>query len=287
MELRVWESASDPARNFVSARAEGGSWADLGTVPVTLDGLSASGAYRYGDLVLTVAHDAPLTPAEARELAELRDRNAELAAQVERLRAENAELRARPTPSRAPRVCEFDEASVRRAVVRRSNGASAFHVGNGYFLTAAHTYGGAVTGDGWSAPVRVVEDSVLFRDVTLLRARNAPVGLPALRPAAGADVGDFAAIVTRSETARGVVTKLWQHHGQGQDETGRWFDYPVSPVVNTDMDLGIYSGSSGAPVVNECGEVVAVVSAVSPTDVGPENEGVFDETMRERIPPWR
>ena len=102
IELRVWESASDPARNFVSARAEGGSWADLGTVPVTLDGLSASGAYRYGDLVLTVAHDAPLTPAEARELTELRDRNAELAAQVERLRAENAELRARPTPTPTP-----------------------------------------------------------------------------------------------------------------------------------------------------------------------------------------
>ena len=99
IELRVWESASDPARNFVSARAEGRSWRDLGTMPVTMDGVSASGAYRYGDLVLTVAHDAPLTPAEARELTELRERNAELAAQVERLRAENAELRARPTPT--------------------------------------------------------------------------------------------------------------------------------------------------------------------------------------------
>ena len=99
VELRVWESAEDPSRNFVSARAEGGSWADLGTVPVTMDGVSASGVYRYGDLVLTVAHDEPLTPAEARELAELRERNAELAAQVERLRAENAELRARPTPT--------------------------------------------------------------------------------------------------------------------------------------------------------------------------------------------
>ena len=101
IELRVWESASDPARNFVSARAEGGSWADLGTVPVMMDGVSASGAYRYGDLTLTVAHDEPLTPAEARELTELRERNAELAAQVERLRAENAELRP-PLPTGRP-----------------------------------------------------------------------------------------------------------------------------------------------------------------------------------------
>ncbi len=294
MEVRVWERASDPARNFVSARAEGGSWADLGTVPVMMDGVSASGAYRYGDLTLPVAHDEPLTPAEARELTELRERNAELAAQVERLRAENAELRARPTPTPvptpaptgtpAPRVCEFDEASVRRAVVRRSNGASAFHVGSGYFLTAAHTYGGAVTGDGWSAPVREVEWGVLARDVTLLRARSAPEGLPALRPADGVAVGAFAAIVTRSETARGVVTERWQYHPQKRTVVdGRdWYvDYPAYTGVGIDMDLGIYSGSSGAPVVNECGEVVAVVTAAGG---GP---GVFDENMRERIPPWR
>ena len=48
VEVRVWERADDPSRNFVSARAEGGSWADLGTVPVTLDGVSVSGVYRYG-----------------------------------------------------------------------------------------------------------------------------------------------------------------------------------------------------------------------------------------------
>ena len=297
IELRVWESASDPARNFVSARAEGGSWADLGTVPVTMDGVSASGAYRYGDLTLPVAHDEPLTPAEARELTELRDRNAELAAQVERLRAENAELRARPTPTPAPapRVCEFDEASVRRAVVRRSNGASAFHVGGGYFLTAAHTFGGAVTGEGWSSPVRTMgEDYVLDRDVELLRASEAPDGLPALRPAARVAVGDFVAIVTTRETARGVVTKHWTYSVQKpvRDKDGRvvWYeDRPDLdfPVLNTDMDLGKFSGSSGAPVVNECGEVVAVVSASCPNDGCAENPGVFDGAMRERIPPWR
>lgn len=53
MEIRVWESASDPSRNFVSARgAEGGSWRTLGTVPVAMDG--RSGAFRYGDITLTV-----------------------------------------------------------------------------------------------------------------------------------------------------------------------------------------------------------------------------------------
>ena len=102
VDIRVWESADDPARNFVSARAEGGSWRDLGTVPVAMDGVSASGRYRYGDIALTLPHDAPLTPAVSAELAGLRSRNAELEAQVERLRAENEELRARPTPTPAP-----------------------------------------------------------------------------------------------------------------------------------------------------------------------------------------
>ncbi len=102
VEVRVWQKVDDDRALYISARPDGGSWRDLGTVPVAMDGVSASGAYRYGDLTLTVAHDAPLTPDVSAELRELRERNAELATQVERLRTENAELRARPTPTPVP-----------------------------------------------------------------------------------------------------------------------------------------------------------------------------------------
>lgn len=253
-DVRVWERDGEVA---LSIRPDGGSWADHGTHRVAMDGLSASG-WRYGDRSIEVALPAPSA-----------------------------------TP--APRVCEFDEFRVRAAVVRRSNGASAFHVGDGYFLTAGHTFGGAITGDGWSSPVRTVgDDYVLERDVELLRASEAPDGLPALRPVAGVAVGDFVAIVTTRETARGVVTKHWTYSVQKpvRDKDGRvvWYeDRPDLdfPVLNTDMDLGIYSGSSGAPVVNECGEVVAVVSASCPNDGCAENPGVFDGAMMNLIPPWR
>ncbi len=52
VEVRVWQSTRDAVRLYVSARPAGGSWADLGTVPVSLSGLSEQGAYRYGDITV-------------------------------------------------------------------------------------------------------------------------------------------------------------------------------------------------------------------------------------------
>ena len=55
VEVRVWQSVGDAGVLYVSARAAGGSWRDLGTVPLDMSGLSASGRYRYGDISLDVA----------------------------------------------------------------------------------------------------------------------------------------------------------------------------------------------------------------------------------------
>ena len=52
VELRVWQDVRDERRLWLSARPEGGSWAQLGTVPLWLDGLSKAGRYRYGDITL-------------------------------------------------------------------------------------------------------------------------------------------------------------------------------------------------------------------------------------------
>ena len=59
VEARVWQDVRDGRKVFLSARVAGGSWADLGTLAVALDGLSASGRYRYGDAVLLLAHPDP------------------------------------------------------------------------------------------------------------------------------------------------------------------------------------------------------------------------------------
>ena len=54
VEVRVWQSVDDERDLYVSARPAGGSWRTLGTVALALDGLTASGSYRYGDIALAV-----------------------------------------------------------------------------------------------------------------------------------------------------------------------------------------------------------------------------------------
>lgn len=54
VEVRVWQNVDDDRDLYVSARPAGGSWRTLGTVPLALDGLIASGVYRYGDVALAV-----------------------------------------------------------------------------------------------------------------------------------------------------------------------------------------------------------------------------------------
>ncbi|MCY3506106.1 MAG: hypothetical protein OXH41_08090 [Chloroflexi bacterium] len=60
VQLRVWQHIANPLRIYVSARHETGSWATLGTIPLSLDGVSSRGTFRYGDIAL----DVPLPPGE-------------------------------------------------------------------------------------------------------------------------------------------------------------------------------------------------------------------------------
>ncbi len=59
VEVRVWESTSDPERNYISARPAGGSWSTLGTIPLGRGDASAyattsNGRFRYSDITLGV-----------------------------------------------------------------------------------------------------------------------------------------------------------------------------------------------------------------------------------------
>lgn len=60
VQLRVWQHIANPLRIYVSARHEAGSWETLGTIPLSLDGVSSRRTFRYGDIVL----DVPLPPGE-------------------------------------------------------------------------------------------------------------------------------------------------------------------------------------------------------------------------------
>ena len=55
----MWESTSDPTRNYISARPEGGRWSTLGTIPLGRGDASAyqetsNGRFRYSDITLAV-----------------------------------------------------------------------------------------------------------------------------------------------------------------------------------------------------------------------------------------
>ena len=54
IELRLWQGLDDPTDIAVGARAPDGVWGELGMVPLALDGLTASGRYRYGGTTLEV-----------------------------------------------------------------------------------------------------------------------------------------------------------------------------------------------------------------------------------------
>lgn len=54
---------SDARSIYISARPEGGSWHELGTIPLVLDdGLSSTGRFRYGDISVDVPRDMAVEP---------------------------------------------------------------------------------------------------------------------------------------------------------------------------------------------------------------------------------
>ena len=60
VDVRVWQHVDDPWRLAISTRAEGGSWATMGTVPLPLDaGTTDFGRYRYDDLTIEVPFAEP------------------------------------------------------------------------------------------------------------------------------------------------------------------------------------------------------------------------------------
>ena len=165
-----------------------------------------------------------------------------------------------PTPQATPRVCTFEDAvelvSAATTLVISDAFGTAFHIGDGYFVTAAHVVGPyeevLLESDTINTRARVLRVDA-YADAALLQAdmtrnRDFPQvewhGDPEVR--AGEVVGTVgypADVVGEGSASRGVVSKLIAEGGLGFIQT----DAPVNP------------GNSGGALFDSCGTVVGVV----------------------------
>ena len=60
VEVRVWQRVTNHRSLFISARPVGGSWADMGTIPLDMSGETSNGRWRYGDITLAVPPPPPM-----------------------------------------------------------------------------------------------------------------------------------------------------------------------------------------------------------------------------------
>lgn len=143
VEVRVWQRISDAESLFVSARPEGGSWLEFGTIPLDMAG--RAGDYRFADIEIS----APL-PDTPYPHAFTCGREA---------------------------VARVASASVVSVGQLRQNGdiahisGNAFHIGGDEYLTSGHVVGDIIEKSAASVP----SGALTLRD----RASNISIGLRA------------------------------------------------------------------------------------------------------------
>ena len=231
VEVRVWQKVADGRGIYVSARPAGGSWATLGTIPLDLDGLSRSHAYRYGDIAVDVPlGNEPAPPSGGTEASD----------------------------------CRFEDAAMKvigatvRVVTDRGAG-TAFYTGDSQFVTAGHVVEGAreirLSSSVVDAPARVIG----VHDVADIAILSAPAG--------GLEPLDFAAPGAIRTNARPgtAVAAAGYADGMGEDAAitrgivSRLFTRASVSWLQTDAALS--PGASGGPLFDDCGRVVGVISS--------------------------
>ena len=235
VEVTVWRSISNPSRLYLSTRPQGGTWRTEDTA-LDMSALSRSRRFHQSNAV-TVAVPLPeaATPAEPPE---------DTTVPVDRSQ------------------CRIDEAMAARVIastvkVETSTGVgSAFYIGNGEFVTAAH----------------VVDDNP--RVITL---HNERINVSArIRGYTSQEDGDLAIL---SASAPGMVALEWAGAiGEGAEVAV--VGYPLGQGLRASISRGIVSraftdeagvsqlqtdapanpGNSGGPLVDACGRVAGVVS---------------------------
>ena len=308
VEVRVWQRISDARALYISARPEGGSWRTLGTIPIEMDGLSGSRAYRYGDITVTVPRSgAPAAVVEVRVWQRVRAelslyisarprggswgtlgtipldmsgrsgafRYGDITVRVPVPRAAAPAPTPTPTPSGGgDETCDFADSAQKvvasTVLVTTADGTgSAFYIGNGEFVTAGHVIDGVST-------------------ATLTNARlNVTARVVGYYPGVEGDVG-----ILRASGVR--LTPLEWAGRLGIGETVTFAGYPLGIGTSATITRGIVSrlftaggvswiqtdaavnpGNSGGPLFDECGRVAGVASwRISESQSGRDADGL-------------
>ena len=287
VEVRVWQRISDASSLYVSARPEGGSWRTLGTIPIEMDGLSDSRAYRYGDITVTVPRvDAPAAVMDVRVWQRVSDELGlyvsarprdgswrtfgtvplDVSGRSGAFRYGDITVRvplphvAAPTPDTPPAAtaCRFEDtlpAVVAGTVkVTTPDGTgSAFYVGNGEFVTAGHVVEDAravtLANERINASASVVGYFPDDRgDVAILRVPG--VTLAPLEWADALRLGEAVAAVGYPQSL-GVSASIARGH------VSRLLTAGGVSLVQTDAPVN--PGNSGGPLVDACGRVAGVI----------------------------
>ena len=172
-----------------------------------------------------------------------------------------AALTASPTPEPVARECEPGSAVshvVSASVLVIADGyGTAFHIGDGVFITAAHVVEGVTEVDlesDWVATPATVEAVDVAADVALLHAEPQAVGdLAALNwateaPTLGTRViaaGYPVDVIGTAAVTSGIISRLYADGG----------------IDLIQVDASINPGNSGGPLFDECGDVLGVVVA--------------------------
>lgn len=187
-----------------------------------------------------------------------------------------------PTPSPAirtdPDECDFGDvaADVRAAIVRvevESGWGTAFHIGGGRYVTAAHVIqddagrtAGTITLWAGDRPLSATviskgsfSEDRLERDIATLRAEAISAVLRTRHPSSEDD----------TDRDVRVFGYPWSSIEEGTLQTSRGVVSAVTPIndiVIVETAADVNRGMSGGPLVDECGDALAVVSFSLRTD---------------------
>ena len=303
VEVRVWQRVSDAERLYISARPEGGSWRTLGTIPIDMDGISSSRAYRYGDITVTVPRSgASAAVVEVRVWQRVRDdlslyisarprggswgtlgtipldmsgrsstgtfRYGDITVRIP--------LSGAPPPSVSPPAAtctftaQFDRVSAATWQVRNADSSgTAFYIGNGEWITNHHV-------------VEDVTDTRLVRGGTRISASVAGslpgYDLALLRAQPPASVSGLRFVGSRTGEATEVWVVGFPSGVTGTPSATRGIVSKYSPfsafsILSGDgavlqTDAAINPGNSGGPIVDGCGDVAGIATFSHDTSAG-------------------